>query len=209
MQAQNSSERKKSKKGRQYPAPPTGSKATRLGITKKFINFLLDHDVTSLGAFDSWKPEERYRYDEQPNRNIEQFHVAQKLRLVDWQNLFNRLSFHSTHPSKLTGKKRRQQRVRHFFSVPSVSSCSKFPCCENYLRGIRACSQSPMCEAEGGSRLHNTITDWPDSGYTRRIPLIPGAPRPWPSFLGTSLSWFSDWTCDWLSIPSSWNSADK
>jgi hypothetical protein len=45
MQAQNSSEGKKSKKGRQYPTPPTRSKASRLGITKEFINFLLDHDA--------------------------------------------------------------------------------------------------------------------------------------------------------------------
>jgi len=35
-----------------------------------------------------------------------------------------------------------------------------------------------MREAEGLSRLHNTITDWPDSGYTRRIAFIPGAPPP-------------------------------
>src|SRR5258706_4434911 len=35
----------------------------------------------------------------------------------------------------------------------------------NYLSGMRAWSQSPMREAEGLSRLHNTITDWPDSGY--------------------------------------------
>ena len=53
-------------------------------------------------------------------------------------------------------------------------------CYENYLSGMRAWSQSPMREAEGLSRLHNTITDWPDSGYTRRIPFIPGAPPPWP-----------------------------
>jgi hypothetical protein len=45
MQAQNSSEGKKSKKGRQYPAPPARAKASRLGIAKKFINFLLEHDV--------------------------------------------------------------------------------------------------------------------------------------------------------------------
>jgi len=44
MQAQDSSECKKSKKGRQYPAPPAGSKASGLGIAKEFINFLLDHD---------------------------------------------------------------------------------------------------------------------------------------------------------------------
>jgi len=50
MQAQNASERKKSKKGRQYPTPPTGSKASRLGITKEFINFLLDHDEANLCA---------------------------------------------------------------------------------------------------------------------------------------------------------------
>jgi hypothetical protein len=48
MQAQNSSEGKKSKKGRQYPTPPTCSKASRLGIPKDLINFLLDHDVSSL-----------------------------------------------------------------------------------------------------------------------------------------------------------------
>jgi hypothetical protein len=48
MEAQNASERKKSKKGRQYPTPPTGSKASRLGITKKFINFLLEHDEANL-----------------------------------------------------------------------------------------------------------------------------------------------------------------
>jgi len=34
-----------------------------------------------------------------------------------------------------------------------------------YLSGIRAWSQSPMRDAEGLSRLHNTITDWPDSEY--------------------------------------------
>ena len=39
---------------------------------------------------------------------------------------------------------------------------------------------SPRREAEGLSRLHETITDWSDSGYTRRIPFIPGALPPWP-----------------------------
>jgi hypothetical protein len=48
MQAQNSSEGKESKKGRQYPTPPTRSKASRLGIAKEFIDFLLDHDAPSL-----------------------------------------------------------------------------------------------------------------------------------------------------------------
>src|SRR2546423_14499418 len=48
MQAQNASERKNSKKGRQYPTPPTGSKASGLGITKEFINFLLDQDEANL-----------------------------------------------------------------------------------------------------------------------------------------------------------------
>src|SRR5437879_4489797 len=43
---------------------------------------------------------------------------------------------------------------------------------------MRAWSQSPMREAEGPSRLHNTITAWPDSGYPRRIAFIPGAPPP-------------------------------
>ena len=37
--------------------------------------------------------------------------------------------------------------------------------CGNYLSGMRAWSQSPRREAEGLSRLHNTITDWPDSEY--------------------------------------------
>jgi len=46
MQAQNSSEGKKSKKGRQYPTPPARSKAGRLGVAKKVIYFLLDHDVS-------------------------------------------------------------------------------------------------------------------------------------------------------------------
>jgi hypothetical protein len=50
MQAQNASERKKSKKGRQYPTPPTGSKASGLGITKELINFLLDQDEANLWA---------------------------------------------------------------------------------------------------------------------------------------------------------------
>ena len=38
-----------------------------------------------------------------------------------------------------------------------------------------------MREAEGLSRLLNTITDWPDSGYTRRIAFIPGATPPPPA----------------------------
>jgi len=45
MQAKNSSERKKSEKGGQHPAPPAGSKAGSLGIPKEFIDSLLDHDV--------------------------------------------------------------------------------------------------------------------------------------------------------------------
>ena len=32
--------------------------------------------------------------DEQPKRNIQQFHVAQELRFVDGQNLLHRLCFH-------------------------------------------------------------------------------------------------------------------
>src|SRR5258706_12632946 len=121
MQAQNASERKKSKKGLQYPTPPTGSKASRLGITKEFINFLLDHDEANLCA--------------------------------------------STH-----GSQKKDTNMCHG-PAPRVIL---------YLSGMRAWSQSPMREAEGGSRLHNTITDWPDSGYTRRIPFIPEAPPPWP-----------------------------
>jgi hypothetical protein len=36
-----------------------------------------------------------------------------------------------------------------------------------YLRGMRAWSQSPRRDGEGLSRLHNTITNWPDSGYSK------------------------------------------
>src|SRR5947208_1299033 len=97
MQAQNASERKKSKKGRQYSTPPTGSKASRLGITKEFLNFLLDQDEANLCA--------------------------------------------STHGSQKKDTKDTD---------------------------------------EGLSRLHNTITDWPDSRYMRRIAFIPEAPPPWP-----------------------------
>jgi hypothetical protein len=46
MQAQNRTEGKKAKKGGQNPTPPTRPKASRLGITKEFIDFLLDHDVS-------------------------------------------------------------------------------------------------------------------------------------------------------------------
>jgi hypothetical protein len=48
MQAQNCSEGKKTEKGRQYPTPPTGSKAGGLGIAKEFVNLLLDHDVSQF-----------------------------------------------------------------------------------------------------------------------------------------------------------------
>src|SRR5580765_2747435 len=63
MQAQDSSEGKKSKKSRQYPTPPTRSKASRLGIRKEFIDFLLDHDVSKLTFVDSRKLAERWRHD--------------------------------------------------------------------------------------------------------------------------------------------------
>jgi hypothetical protein len=46
MQAQNAAESEKPKKDRQYPAPPTCSEASGLGITKEFINPLLEHDVS-------------------------------------------------------------------------------------------------------------------------------------------------------------------
>jgi hypothetical protein len=36
-----------------------------------------------------------------------------------------------------------------------------------------------MREAEGLSRLHNGMIDLPDSGYTRIIAFIPGAPPRW------------------------------
>ncbi len=45
MEAENSSEGKKAKKGGHYPAPPTRSKASRIGITKEFVESLLEHDV--------------------------------------------------------------------------------------------------------------------------------------------------------------------
>jgi hypothetical protein len=48
MQAQNSAEGKKTKKGGQYPAPPARSKAGRVGITKELVDLLLEHDVPSL-----------------------------------------------------------------------------------------------------------------------------------------------------------------
>jgi hypothetical protein len=43
MQAQDCTERQKSKEGGQYPAPPTRSKAGRLAIAKECVDFLLDH----------------------------------------------------------------------------------------------------------------------------------------------------------------------
>jgi hypothetical protein len=46
MQAQNSTEGKKSKKRRQDPTPPARSKASRLGIPKEFIDSLLDHNAS-------------------------------------------------------------------------------------------------------------------------------------------------------------------
>jgi len=48
-----------------------------------------------------------------------------------------------------------------------------------------------MREAEGGSRLHNTITDWPNSGYTRRIAFpsrLAVTLRGWMSILGKRIS---------------------
>jgi hypothetical protein len=63
MQAQNSAKGKKSKKGRQYPAPPARSKAGRLVITKEFINFLLDHDLLKLTSLDSRRLVARWRQD--------------------------------------------------------------------------------------------------------------------------------------------------
>ena len=48
MQAENAAEGQKSKKDRQYPAPPAGSKAGRLGISKELVDFLLDHVAPSL-----------------------------------------------------------------------------------------------------------------------------------------------------------------
>src|SRR5712691_8333971 len=71
------------------------------------------------------------------------------------------------------------QALRQHLTIPGCGE-HRIAQCGNYLSGMRAWSQSPMREAEGLSRLHNTITDWPDSGHTRRIAFIPGAPPPWP-----------------------------
>jgi hypothetical protein len=46
MQAQNSTEGKKSKKSRQYPAPPARPKASSVGIPKEFVDPLLDHNAS-------------------------------------------------------------------------------------------------------------------------------------------------------------------
>jgi hypothetical protein len=48
MQAENAAEREKSKKNRQYATPPARSKASGLGIAKKFLDFLLEHSAPSL-----------------------------------------------------------------------------------------------------------------------------------------------------------------
>ena len=50
MQAQNSSEGKKSKKDGQYPAPPARSEASGLGIAKELVDFLLEHVVKPVAA---------------------------------------------------------------------------------------------------------------------------------------------------------------
>ena len=63
MQAQNTAEEKKSKKGRQNPAPPAGSKAGGLGIAKEFVDFLLEHDVFQFTFPAPCKLFERFRYD--------------------------------------------------------------------------------------------------------------------------------------------------
>jgi len=48
VQAENATERQKSKKDRQYAAPPARSEAGGLGIAKEFVDFLLEHDASSL-----------------------------------------------------------------------------------------------------------------------------------------------------------------
>ena len=45
MQAQNAAEGEKSKKDGQHATPPARSEAGRLGITKEFVDFLLEHGV--------------------------------------------------------------------------------------------------------------------------------------------------------------------
>ena len=46
MEAQDSSEREKSKKGRQDAAPPTSPKTSRLGVAKELVQFSLDQSVS-------------------------------------------------------------------------------------------------------------------------------------------------------------------
>src|SRR5579859_543599 len=48
MEAKNTAEREKSRKGGQDAAPPAGSEASGLGIAKERVNFLLEHDVEML-----------------------------------------------------------------------------------------------------------------------------------------------------------------
>src|SRR5215470_3669391 len=52
MQAQNTSERQKTKKHRQYPAPPTGTKTSGFSIAKEFFDLLLDHDVSYFNSLE-------------------------------------------------------------------------------------------------------------------------------------------------------------
>jgi hypothetical protein len=51
MQTQHSTKRKKSKKDRQYPAPPARSEAGGLGISEEFVDFLLDQGGSSLRSW--------------------------------------------------------------------------------------------------------------------------------------------------------------
>src|SRR5215813_5571202 len=83
MQAQYPAEGKKAEEGRQYPAPPTRSKAGGLGITEKSVDFLLDHNAPSLSLRSSIV-----------NRHVHHFSFTSKpaVRLTSRQgrNCFNR-----------------------------------------------------------------------------------------------------------------------
>ena len=85
MQAQNSAEGKKSKKDCQYTAPPPRSKPGSLRIAKKFIDLLLDHNVSSLRSLAS-------RHDERDSGMtlmMKQGHPPPSLFLAAPQHIFN------------------------------------------------------------------------------------------------------------------------
>jgi len=55
--------------------------------------------------------------DEQPKRDIQQFHVTQELRLVDRQHLLHGLASTSTHPSTSISNRSGSSRVKPLYSI--------------------------------------------------------------------------------------------